>query len=88
MVRSKQKTKYNSDRLRQWIHIAEECRLDVAEWRDDHAGVGVLAVHIPPHRLFHPFAEQRLYEHHYYQSELPPDYPQEQSDVQSQEVPV
>ena len=39
-------------------------------------------------RRLHPFAEQRLYEHHYYQSELPPDYPQEQSDVQSQEVPV
>ena len=50
-VRSKQeikKTKHNSDGLRQWIHIAEDGGLVVAEWRDDHSGVGVLAV-LPHH---------------------------------------
>ncbi|SFO77930.1 hypothetical protein [Prevotella sp. tf2-5] len=38
--------------------------------------------------LLHPFAEQRLHEHHYHQPELSSDHPQEQSKVQSQEVPV
>ena len=41
-----------------------------------------------PHRLLHSFAEQRLHEHYYHQPQLPPYYPQEQSKVQSQEVPV
>lgn len=84
------KTKYNSDGLQQWIHIAENDgelqsfgRLVAVERRNAHSGVSMCA-----YCLYHSFAEQRLHEHHYHQPQLPPDYPQEQSEVQSQEVPV
>ena len=75
--------RYNSDGLRQWIHITENDGQVVAERRNDHSYIGMCA-----YCLYHSFAEQRLHEHYYHQPQLPSDYPQEQSKVQSQEVSV
>ena len=47
-----------------------------------------IALSRPATLKLHPFTEQRLHEHHYHQPQLPSHHPQEQSKVQSQEVPV
>ena len=39
--------------------------------------VSVCLLFYPATLTTHPFAEQRLHEHHYHQSELPSHYPQE-----------
>ena len=77
--RWKKKTRYNSDGLRQWIHITENDgelqsfgRLVAVERRNDHSCASMCT-----YFLFYTFAEQRLHEHHYHQPQLPPDYPQE-----------